>query len=257
MRLPRLFTRLALIALLVPPSIQAYTQRNANFMALFDVDSTTETFCRITGQNGDPFGGPVSGPAKIQTTGSSTSVTENVAGTNPFVDIAVDDIILVTRATTTGVTDIRRVTAKTDNANITVHAAIDLTGGFSWKYLKSRCGTTNADGWVEVAGSEWVAMTVQYEQGDLDNLSVRWYGRAAGIGSLPVEIHPGTAGSCGSGTLANRFCDFPTAGQASRTTYLTEAPWTSVRMGFKVKTTDTSDAGAALEIVTATVTTSR
>lgn len=240
-----------------PPLGWADTQRTANFMIRFDVDSVTETFCRVTGQNGDPYGGTIPATPQIKTTGSSTSVTENVSGTNPFADLAVGDLLLVTRATGTGGTDLRVITVRTDAANVTVDVAVDWSGGFTFRYLKTRCGTTDADGWVDASGAKWISMTVQYEQGDLDNLSVRWYGRAAGIGSLPVEIHPGTAGSCGSGTLAARFCDFATPGQASRTTYVTEAPWNVVRMGFKRKTTDTSDAGANLEIVTATVTTSR
>lgn len=237
---------------------RADTQRTANFMIRYDVDSGTETFCRVTGQNGDPFGGSIGVGPQIKTTGSSTSVTENVASTAPFAGFANGDIILVTRSLTTGVTDIRVVTdASGAPTTVVVDTAVDWSGGFTFRYLKTRCGTTDADGWVEAAGAKWISMTVQYEQGDLDNLSVRWYGRAAGIGSLPVEIHPGTAGSCGSGTLAARFCDFSTPGQASRTTYVTETPWNVVRMGFKRKTTDTSDAGANLEIVTATVTTSR
>jgi len=238
--------------------VNADTARTANFMLRYDVDSLTETFCRVTGINGDPFGAPVSGKSQIKTTGSSTTVTENVAGAAPFAGFVNGDIILVTRALTTGLTDIRVVTdASGAPTTVIVDTAVDWSGGFSWKYLKTRCGTTDADGWVDAAGAKWISMTVQYEQGDLDNLSVRWYGRAAGMGSTPVEIHPLTAGSCGAGTLATRFCDFAVPGQISRTNFSTEVPWSAVRMGFKRKTTDTSDAGANLEYVTATVTTTR
>lgn len=230
-------------------------QQAANFTYKYDVDSATLTYCRMEGQGGDPFGGSKLGPGTIKTTGASTSVTTNVAAAGPFIDVAVGDVLAVLR-TATNTTDYAVVTVKTDDNNITVDASVDWTGGVSWRYWKTRCGTTASDGWIDVGGYSNVLLTVQYEQGDLDGLRVRWECRANGIGAGPVIVYPGESSDCGlGGTLSVDRCNFAAAGLTARlAAQITGNTFGACRIGLAFAATDTSDAGANLEQVTALVT---
>jgi len=113
----------------------------------------------MAGQNGDPFGEPLLGTAQIKTTGSSTTVEENVVGTNPFASLAVGDMILVRRGT---VTDRVSITAKASAASITVSSAVDWSAGLDFRWLDLTCGTAVTDGWIGVGAFYNVAVTVEW-----------------------------------------------------------------------------------------------
>jgi hypothetical protein len=245
--------RMLLALLLGVPLLFSSEQRSANFSYNYDVDSATLTYVRLLGQNGDAFGGSILGPGTIKTTGSSTTVDENVSGALPFTNINVGDVIVVSRSTT--VSEIRVVTAKASGASITVDIAVDWSAGFSWRWYDQQSGTTATDGWLDVGGYDSVAMTVQYEQGDLDGLRVRWECRAQTIGAAPVIVYPGESSDCGlGGTLSTDRCNFATAGVTARLTVAVDPNvFSSCRVGLAFAATDTSDAGANIEQVTVSV----
>lgn len=246
------------LLLLLAAALPAYPQ-TANFTHLYDVDSASLTYCSMTGQNNDPFGAARPGTAAIKTTGTSTTVAELTTGTNPFADLAVGDTIIVNAdASAPPVSQTVIITAKASAASITVSTALTLTtaGGHQFRWLKQTCGTSTAFGWATVSSNSVVAMTVQYEQGDLDGLRVRWECKQAGVGAAPVIVYPGESSDCGlGGTLSTDRCNFATAGVTARLTVLVESnPFVACRVGLAYAATDTSDAAAALEQVTATIT---
>lgn len=251
-------TRLAALLLLLSAStLSADQQRTATLMMRYDVDSTSVNYCRTTGMADDPYGRNNTMIDKVKTSGSSTTVT-SVGTLGPFRDLAVNDVIFVDRgAPGTPIVDMAVIVAKATSDSITVDAAVNWdnsAAGYTATWRRTSCGTTANDGWVDVASASQITMTIEYNQGDLDNLSVRWECKAAFPGGAnPVQVYPSKNDTCGQGTLASNFCDYATAGLLARTTVITTGPWASCRIGFKVKTTDTSDAGANIEQVNAYV----
>lgn len=248
---------LGLLALCAPLSAQSVT---GNFAHQYDVDSASLTYCVLTGQNDDPFATARVGTAPIKTVGTSTTVTEFTVGTLPFANLSVGDTLIVTKdASAIPVPQTVTIIAKASGASITVSGAgLTLTGaaGHQFTWFKQTCGTSITSGWATISSYALVSMTVQYDQGDLDALHVRWECRPAGIGAQPVIVYPGETSDCGlGGTLATDRCAFATAGVTSRLTVLVEGnPFAQCRVGLAFAATDTSDAGAAIEQVTVAVT---
>lgn len=249
----RALTLLAL-ALLAAPAV-AQERRSASFMNLYDVDSGTLNYCVMRGYGGDPFAGPIPGPSRIETSGSSTTVTEVTTGDNPFNDLAVGDTIIVDRGQ--GNVDTVVVVAKASAASITVSSAVNWengTTGRSWSWYDQTCGTGATNGWINV-GEPIINMTIQYEQGDLDALLVRWECKTSAVGAAPVVLYPGESDGCGGGTLASGHCSFTTPGITSRLSVVdTASSFSQCRLGVAYATTDTSDATTDLEQVTGTIT---
>jgi hypothetical protein len=229
--------------------------KDGQLALLYDVDSTSLTYCTIQGQNGGPFADPIPvGPA-IKTTGSSTTVVEATASTNPFTGIVVGDVLVIKTpsATNASAMTVVAVTAKASNASITVDTAINITGNF-FGYYHHLCGTTDADGWFSPgSASARVGLLVQYDQGDLGSLVVRWEKRAAGAGSAPTILYPGGASDCGAlgFALSTDRCEATTAGILARLEVLDDAPTgTQYRVGVAYVTSDASDATTNREKVT-------
>lgn len=249
---------LGLLALCAP--LAAPQSVSGNLAHQYDVDSASLTYCVLTGQNDDPFATARVGTAAIKTVGTSTTVAELTASTNPFASLSVGDTLIVTRdASAIPVPQTVTIIAKASAASITVSGAgLTLTGslGHQFTWLKQTCGTTTSSGWATVSGYALVSMTLQYDQGDLDGLRVRWECRPAGVGVQPVIIYPGESSDCGlGGTLSTDRCNFATAGVTSRLTVLVEGnPFAQCRVGLAFAATDTSDAGAAIEQVTVAIT---
>jgi hypothetical protein len=242
-------------------STAAAQQRSASFAHLYDVDSTSLTYCVMTGQNGDPFGGAMVGSSRIKTAagGGSTTVTEFVSGALPFAQLSVGDTIIVDQNNSTPpVSQTVIVTAKASGASITVSTAMDLdnAAGHDFRWLKQTCGTAITNGWINVEDATGVAMTVQYEQGDLTGLRVRWECVPKGVGAAPVIVYPGQSSDCGiGGTLSTDRCDFATPGETARLMVSWGFPnsFQKCRIGLAYHTADASDAAANLEQVTATI----
>jgi hypothetical protein len=247
----------AALAAFVSVAIAApQVQKTATFAYLYDVDSATLTYCVMTGQNGDPYGQARVVNARIKTTGGpTTTVTEFTGSSNPFTDLAVGDTILVTDSA--GVRQQLEIVARASAASITVSSSVtlELAAGHPFTWLKQTCGTAASDGWIYVGNASQVAMTVQYEQGDLGGLRVRWECKPNAIGAAPVIVYPGESSDCGiGGTLSTDRCNFATAGETARLTVVVDPnPFAYCRVGLAYVTSDTSDAAANLEKVTASL----
>lgn len=231
--------------------------KTANFTYNYDVDSTSLTYCRLEGQNNDPFSGAIPGRSRIKTTGSSATVAEYTTGGAPFTDVAVGDVLIVPVA---GVPTFRNVIAKASAASITVDVAINLSaaGGYTWTFRKAICGTAVTDGWIDVKGANYVLLTSQFEQGDITSLRVRFECKTDGLGAEPVIVYPGESSDCGiGGTLSTDRCDFANASKGINSrlsVVLSPAGYSMCRIGFAYDTADASDAGSNLERVIGTIT---
>lgn len=250
----------ALLLLGPPASTPASAQDTgsvANFAHLYDLDSTNPIYCVMTGQGGSPFGRGVAGTINATTSGSSTTVT-SVSGT-PFASLAIGDTIIGELAD--GSTDTVVVVAKASGASITVSSAVDWEvggAGVSWVWFDQTCGTAATNGWIGVRGASKLRFSVKYLQGDLDSLDVRWECRDDTIGALPTQIYPSsTTDECGDvagGAYASGYCQYSTAAATAIFDLVDDVPtFAECRVALKVTTTDTSDAGANLEQVTASI----
>jgi hypothetical protein len=250
-----------LVLALVAAAASTYAQgaaKDGTLALLYDVEVTDLTYCTLQSQAGGPFGAPIPVATSIKTTGSSTTVVEVTASSNPFTGIVVGDVLVIDTPTATDASakTIVAVTAKASNASITVDTAINITGNH-FGFYHHLCGTTVNDGWVAMgAGALRVGLLVQYDQGDLTALVVRWECKAAGAGSAPVIIYPGESSDCGiGGTLATDRCSFATPGITSRLEVVNAAPTLPFcRVGVAFSGADTSDATTTREKVTIKVT---
>lgn len=205
----------------------------------FDVDSDSYVYGKIIGTFGravDPA--PISAQGKIQTSGSSVTVTAtDAANTAPFAEVAVGDIIVVDRGT--GVTDVRAVATRTDADNITVDTAVNWSGGFTFSYYKAVTGTAATVGWIDVSGADEVLVTVKWEQGDLaTSLDYIVQGRDNSLNPQPIDLQAASI----------LLADVGTSDDGRVFHVLTEG-FSAIRVGLKRTGADTSDAGAAVEIV--------
>lgn len=253
--------RLFLFALLLcAVSASAQDQRTARWLTKYDLDASDLTYCVVTGVDGSAFGAPMTGPALVETSGSSTTVTAVTASTNPFAEVSVKDIIMAKPSPGLETVNVVTVTAKASADSITVDTAVDWSAGsglvFQW--LKVTCGTGAENGWIDVSGFSFYTMEVQYNQGDLDGFDVQWECRESAIGSLANKVWPPTTTTdtsvCGGGTLTTGFCRFTTPGATARLAVGSEFPWTECRVGIKFQSADASEATTDLESITASLT---
>lgn len=244
--MPVLASLLLPVLLALLPAAAGAQESVGNFMYKYDLDSTTLIFCKLAGLNGDPLRGLIPGPALVKTAGSSTSVTENTVGQNPFTNIAVGDMISVRRPT--GV-DTRVVVTRTDAANITVDAAVDWTGGFQFSYKTLQCGTTANDGWIDASASASAAsnVTITYnivQQNTTTGIDMRIECRSSVIGAQPVQVYPATG-----------FTTDTAATIGFQHAITINGRWSACRVGVKITSTDDGgDTGANAEQITAGIT---
>lgn len=220
--------------------------RTANFFLNFDVDSTDVTYGVVQGEGLNPFGGGISSSGKrIETSGSSTTVSSDTAGDNSFAEVSAGDTIFIpTDGTITGRYVSRYVISKADSDTITVDTAINIASAVPFRWLKA---TTSATvGWLDISAYAGRTITVEYNQGDLGRLDVRVECRGSYPGSSAVQVFPScTTGSC------DTYQAYTTVGIASRTSIAIPEPFGACRVGVKYATSDASDATTNREIFTA------
>lgn len=245
---------------LVPAFAQQQDIQVGQLAYRYDLDSTSLTYCKLGGLNGDPYQSPSPGTSNIATVGTSATVTA-VSGT-PFSKVGVGDVLISNQPD--GVTETVIVTAKADNTEVTVDPAVDWSNGtagypFSWYDLV--CGTGAEDGWVATPPGEHASalLTVQYDVGDLTGgLDVVYECRGANLGAGPVQAYPGGASDCGGfATLNTDVCTITDVGTIKGTLalQLTPVAFQQCRVGIKANTADPGDPTA--EEITMTVTTVR
>lgn len=254
----KLLMVLAGILLTVSPAL-AQQPETAPIAYAYDLDAATPIYPKITGRNGDPFGGSIPGAGKIKTTGSSVNVTEVTVGTNPFTDLEVGDPIIVRRID--GTIDRRIIVTRTDAANVVLDTAVDWSApGFNFSWYNTSFGAAATDGWVDTSRfSGGVKFTIQYEQGDFATGFQYWVEcETEGLDPKPNLVFPGETTDCGpGGTLVTNTCQIATAGATtSRMAVVISADENTgkCRVGIQRNGADTSDAGAALERVSISVT---
>ena len=229
---------LVALALCLPTITDADSPNYVALSIKYNLNSTSVIYCKTR-----PIG---TVPIKIKTTGSSQSVTENTASTNPFTDLAQDDIIQVTKPDGTALT--ASIKTRTDAANVVVDTAIDLSAGYVFNWIKQTCGTTAEDGWADVGSFADKTVFIEYNQGDLTGgLDVQVQCRGGYPGAQATQVWPSfTAG------VGNTFQNFPTAGVglAGRFTVPMTTPCSQIRVGIKANTGDPSDATTNAEIIT-------
>lgn len=246
-----------LLFLLFPPS--AWAQDVTHLAYAYDLDSATFVYPKLTGRGGaDTYTGSITGPARIKTTGSSTTVVAVTAGQLPFASVDVGSPILIRRPNDS--VDKRVVVAKASGDSVTVDVAIDLdtTLGFVFSYYNFTAGTAATSGWVDVSrfGVD-TKFIIQYDQGDFaTGLQYRIECETQTLDPKPGVVYPKETSDCGpDGTLVTGTCQIAVAGATGIAEVLLGDPAANrCRVGIKGAGADTSDAGAALERITISVT---
>jgi hypothetical protein len=227
-----------LLAILASPAL-AQEQQVGRMAAKYDLDSTDFIYCRLEGQGGSPFAPGYTGPAPIKTSGSSATVVESTASTDPFTDVAVGDVLVADG-------NVMSVIARASAASITVDAAVTLAEGTTFRFFKHSCGTAATDGWISVSGAESVILGFEMNQEDTNTgVSVRWECRAPTPGAQAVQIYPDNSGGAAVKT-------YTAAGIDARTWVNITGGLESCRIGMKMASTDDgADTGAAMESINA------
>lgn len=190
----------------------------------YDLDSTTFTYCIATEV-------PLSGLGRIETSGSSATVTAVDSTATPFARVEIGDIIYVTNLA--GNQDTRFVTAKASSISLTVNAVVDwdITGGYAFTWREVNCGTADTDGWFPVDQfvvdpPYAVTMVAQVDQINVTGgINFRWE-CAAGV-EKPVRVCPAT----GSTNITLATID-------GRTACIIDFPFDRCRIGMAIGSAD-------------------
>lgn len=198
----KLMLALAALALAVPALAQNPATAVADFAVRYNVNAINKIYCTV---GEDPFGQATRVATKVETSGSSTTITAVTALSGPFAAVAVGDVLYFDLA---GATVRRAVVTNADDDTVTVGEAIDLSAGAGYKfsYKTPVCGTSTADGWISVEGFSVALMTVSYLFGDLDSLDVSFECRDTTPDGNIVQVYPGASSECGFGTLSTDVC---------------------------------------------------
>ena len=233
----------------LPVAAQTAALAKADLAYNWDVDSSTLTYPKLLGTKG-PFDAPIPGDGLIKTTGSSTSVTENTVGSNPFTLLSVGDVLIVTR--TTGLTDVRVIVTRTDAANVVIDTAVDWTGGFAFQWKKFVTGTTVNDGWFDVGNYHDKQVVIEWNQGDIaTSVDFRVECKGAGLNADNVQVSPATPGTVTALPVANKgYVDRVFVSLELSGANWVGTSWSQCRVGVQINGADASDAGANLEQVT-------
>jgi len=226
----------SLLALLLMAALaHAQQAQTSGYLALdYDLDSATFVYPRLTGANGTPWGGPIGGPNRVKTAGSSTTISAETAGNAPFRDVAVNDVLVITIG---NAVNVRVVLTHPDNDTVTVNTVIDIVTPVGFGYFKSGTGTGADAGWFDVSGNYSISVSPQYDAGDLaGGLDLRVECMPQGINAQPQQAYPDN-----SAGATNR--NFPTAsvGYEARATFsviVAEASLARCRVGIKAGTSD-------------------
>jgi hypothetical protein len=244
------------LAVVVLPTVAVAQIEAVNHNVRYDADSVvpTHTYCKVVPTNGDPWQGtPKSGAGKVKTVGTSLTITSFTGGSSALAGVDVGDVLTLNLGSST-VT--RTVVTNADDDTVTVDQTIDLATGFasgvSYTYKTQDCGTGDDDGWIKVESP--FQIHVQYDQGDLTYLSVRLQCRGGTLDDGPVNVIA-PADACGGNTNDGAgACQLATPGVAGSLTWVElSGTFHECRMGLGVSG-DSSDAGAARESVTVSVT---
>jgi hypothetical protein len=173
----------------------------------YDLDATSYTYCL--------HGNEQAGPASVQTSGSSTTVTA-VTGT-PFANLGVGDVM---SWTINSLPSYRIVSAKASSISLTVNSAITLTGD-AFRYRPLACGTGSGDGWFNTGdGYNVKTITIFIPQMDATGgVTASIECRNAGVQSQLETVNYAAATTNGDARRVDAACE-------------------QMRVGFKIVTAD-------------------
>jgi len=154
-----------------------------------NTDSVTFKYGKI----GAPGGYPIQGRYGVETSGSSTTVTA-IAGT-PFGPVKVGDIITFKEPPDTKT--IRKVATRTDNTEITVDTAIDLSGGAAFHFEPFNLGATDDDGWVSVREFKECTVHIRVDAYGGNPIVFSLECRGSGLATGPEVLEELTASAAG------------------------------------------------------------
>lgn len=238
----------AFIAALFVPSVHA-EEKVANFALLYDLDSTSIIYCRVTGANGEALDAqPIPAPTRLKTSGSSTTVVSETASSGAFKFVGVGDILVVNTGVAT--TQRRIVVAKASDDSLTVNAAVNWSAGYNFGSLVQTCGTAATDGWIDFPpGYDEKLITFHLGQiaGVTGGIDMRVECKNREQDAQPRRVYPTTTSTdCGGGTSASGFCNFTAAGITTGDfdVYVVE-PRGSCRVGMLIHTSETAEAAEA------------
>lgn len=162
----------------------AASARADDIVSAYDVTSGGFTYCSTSGlRQGQGF---------IKTTGASTTVTA-VGTAVPFTSLVVgDEITVITAPDTTPV--VRYVTARASAVSITISGAnVDWSNGgagygFTWRHVA--CGTTSADGWIQVQPGASRTVQVIVTTINATSINVSFEGRIDGVVAVATPLLP-------------------------------------------------------------------
>lgn len=200
----------------------------------YDLDSSGYTYCVF---------GPadITGDGRIETSGSSATVTAVSGFTGPFANVAVgDEITASSNLLTSPVTF--TVVARASATSITADRAInlDVTDGVVFTFKDLACGTGATDGWFSVPiGQNTVVIT--YVQGDL-------------TGGLTYSLETRARGSLSQAVQADTGVIAATTALANSAMVVLGEQTQEWRVGLKYTTADSSDATTNLEQIDVSVT---
>lgn len=203
-------------------------------IAKYDLDAASYTYCLL--------GSPNPGPGRVETSGSSATVTAVATLSDPFTNVAVGDELYISGPQGSF---LRTVTARASATSITVDSAVnlDVDGGYTFTYKTLSCGTGVTDGWLNF-GPGVHTVTIVYRQGDLTGgVDFSLESRPRGANGTPVQIANGTIAA--------------TTALANGVTIVIGETSSEFRVGLKYNTADTADNAANLEQIDIILSTER
>jgi hypothetical protein len=226
---------IALVLLLSGSAVMAQVTRvDTPILSKYDLDSATYVYCKL--------GFSLIGPGRIETSGSSATVTAVSGSTDPYTNVAVGDELFISGAAGNFT---RTVTARASATSITVDSAVnlDVDGGYIFNYRTLSCGAAVTDGWIQVGPGKHT-ITIIYRQGDLGGgVDYSLESRARGALGLPLQETYGTIAA--TTTLVNGV------------SIVLGETTPEFRVGLKYNTSDTSDATTNLEQIDIILSTER
>jgi hypothetical protein len=244
---------LCLLPLVSSAQVTSRGQVDIAHQSFRDTDQITNfEYCRTLGVGNLVTGDGRIKTQRIETVGSSTTVSALTATTNTFTGLGVGDELLITAISdviSAGVVVTRRgqqfyrvITAKASDDSITVNVALDITNDASFTWRKLECGTAATNGWVPVHNLSQYVWHLNISQintttGVDYTLECRIYAAAAGI----VTVVPSTTVTAATSiVIPVPAAAFPQGGVT--------LPYDECRFGTRLTTTDDgSDVGAAAE----------
>lgn len=217
-------TIVAALALLLASTAAAQTRP---VLALYDLDSDTETFCAF-----DPT--PVTPTANLVVTAASATVTGVGAGT-PFTNVAVNDQLLIGFGTTNAM--VRTVIARASASSITVDSVSTFTSpstGTPFQYRNLRCSTDGTAGDFSV--STFAGFTADFniaQQNTTTGIDVRMQCRVGDINAGWKQVIPALTPPAVSGT----YLTFTGTGGVAMVVPPSDH-WDRCRIGLKLNSTD-------------------